>query len=58
MFSKPFFLRVVNPLPNDKILDVSKLKAIADNKLNVAKMIISLLDRVQNTVGKGENACY
>ena len=33
-----------NPLLNDKILDINKLKASADNKLNVAKMAISLFD--------------
>ena len=38
------------PLPNDKILDVTKLRAFAVNKLNVAKMKISLFDRVENTV--------
>ena len=47
-----------NPLPKDKTLDVTKLKAFADNKLNFAKMTISLLDRVESTVGKGENAVY
>ena len=46
----------INPLPNDKILDQSKLKAFADDKLSVAKLTISLYDRVENTVGKGENA--
>ena len=35
-----------------------KLKAFADDKLNVDKMTISLLDRVENTEGKGENAGY
>ena len=45
-----------NTLPNDKILDVTKLKAFADDKLNVTKMMISLYDRVENTLGKGENA--
>ena len=34
------------------------LKGFADEKLNVVKMMISLLDRVENTVGKGENADY
>ena len=48
----------INPLPNDKILDLTKLKAFADNKLNVAKIIIFLYDRAENTVGKGENAGY
>ena len=42
----------VKPLTNDKILDVTKLKASADNKLIVAKVTISLFDRVENTVGK------
>ena len=37
---------------------MTKLKAFADNKLNVAKMMISLFDRGENTVGKGENAGY
>ena len=40
-----------------KILDWSKLKAFADDKIDVALMI-SLSDRVENTVGKGENAGY
>ena len=30
-----------NPLQNDKILDVTKLKAFADDKLNIVKMMIS-----------------
>ena len=37
---------LLNHLPNDKILDITKLKAFADNKLNIAKMTISLLYRV------------
>ena len=44
--------------PDEKILDVTKLKAIADDKLIIAKMTISLFDRVENTVRKGENAGY
>ena len=39
-----------NSLPKDKILDVTKLKAFADDKLNAAKMMISLYNRVGNTV--------
>ena len=34
-----------------------KLKAFANDKLNVTKMIISVFDRVENIVGKGESAC-
>ena len=48
----------INPLLNSKILDVTKLKAFANDKLKVAEMMISLFDRVENTVGKGENAGY
>ena len=44
-----------NLFPHDKILDQTKLKAFADDKLNVTKMIMS--DRVENIVGKGEIAC-
>ena len=39
-----------------KILDRTKLKAFADDKLNNAKMRISVFDKVENTVRKGENA--
>ena len=49
---------IFNSLPNDKIWDVTKLKAFADNKLNIDEMMISLLDRVENTEGKRENADY
>ena len=38
--------------------DLSKLKALADDILNVALMMISTCDRVENIVGKGENAGY
>ena len=30
-----------NPFPNRKVLDMTKLKAFADDKLNAAKIIIS-----------------
>ena len=51
-----FQLINLNPLQNDKILDWSKLKAFADDKINVAEMMISVSDSVENIVGKGENA--
>ena len=37
---------------------MTKLKAFADDKMNVAKMMIYLFNWVENTVGKGENAGY
>ena len=47
----------VNPFPHNKILDQTKLKAFANNKLNLTKMIISVFDGVENIVGKGKIAC-
>ena len=41
--------RKLNPAPNDKILDMTKLKALADDKLNVTRMMITLYDRIENT---------
>ena len=35
---------------------MTKLKAFVDDKSNVANMMITLYDREENTVGKGENA--
>ena len=49
---------VVYSLPNDKILEWSKLKASADDKINSAKMIIFVFNRVENIVEKGEKAGY
>ena len=34
------------------------MKAFADNKIKVLKMMIFFFDRVENIVGKGENAGY
>ena len=64
MLSKALFLRPlklaacsINSLPNDKVLDLTKLKAFADNKINVTQMLKFSLGRVEN-VEKGENAGY
>ena len=42
----------INFFSNDKILDTTKLKAVADDNLNIAKMTISLFDRAENTEEK------
>ena len=47
-----------NSLPKDRILDLTKLKAFADDKFNVAYMNLFYLRREENIVGKGENAGY
>ena len=51
------FIQQFNQFPHDKILDQTKLKAFADDKLNVTKMVISVFHRVEKIEGKGEIAC-
>ena len=46
----------LNFLLNKKILNVTKLKAFEDDKINEAQMKISVFDREENIVGKGEHA--
>ena len=46
----------INSLPNGKFSDWSKLKAFADDKIKMTKIVKFLLERVENIVGKGENA--
>ena len=47
-----------NSLPNDKFLDWSNVKELADNKIDVTEILKFLVGRVENIVGKGENAGY
>ena len=49
---------LINSLPNEMILDQSKLKAIADDKVSVTENLKFGLVRVENIVGKGETAGY
>ena len=49
---------VVNSLPNDKILDQPKFKTFADDKINVTEKLKFVSGRVENILGKGENADY
>ena len=45
-----------NLLPDDKILGLPKLKAFAEDKLNVTQNIGVVFHRIENIVGKEENA--
>ena len=45
-----FFFFLI-PFPNDRILDLTKLKIFADDKLNAVKMMIYVFNWVENTVG-------
>ena len=47
-----------NSLPNDKIQDLSKIKAFADDKIILTQKLKFVLERVENIVEKGENAGY
>ena len=50
--------KFLNSLPNDNLVDLFKLKAFADDKINVSEQLKLLLGRVENIVGKGGNAGY
>ena len=46
----------LNSLPNDKILDQSKFKAFAEEKMVLTQISDFVLGRVENITGKGGNA--
>ena len=48
----------LNPFPNSKIYDWSKLKAFADDRINVTEKLKFVLGKVKNNEGKGKNAGY
>ena len=53
------FYIYLNFLLNNKILDLSKLKALSDNKINETEKLKFILESVEKIVGKGEkNAGY
>ena len=47
-----------NPLLNNKFLDSSKLKGFADDNFKVDENGRKFSKWIENTVGKGEIACY
>ena len=47
-------ISTVNPLPDNKISPLSKLKAFADNNFIMAQVVQFLFERVENNVGKKE----
>ena len=53
-----FKVSPINPLPDDKILGLPKLKAFADDKSDVTQNIKVVFHRIENTVGKEENGGY
>ena len=53
-----YFRNFLNSLPNDKILGLSKFKALADDKIIVTQKLKFTWGRIENIMGKGENAGY
>ena len=51
-------LKDINPIPDDKILDWSKLKEFADDNFKFDGNSRKFSKRVENNVGKGEIARY
>ena len=49
-------MELFNSLPNDKILDWSKFKAFAGDKIYVGQTLKTVYGRVEKVVGNGENA--
>ena len=47
---------LVNSSQNNKSVDWSKFKALADDNFNVAHLMEFVFDSEENIVGKGENA--
>ena len=47
-----------NSLSNNKILDHSKFKELADDKINATKKLKFVKGMAENILGKGENAGY
>ena len=45
-------------LPNNKILDQSKFKEFVDERIDETEKLKFVLGRIENIVGKGENAGY
>ena len=49
---------MLNSLPNDKILTLTKLEAFAEDKFSEAKIVTPAFEYIENIVGKEENAGY
>ena len=52
------YCKQLHPLPDNQMLAFPKLKAFADNKLNITQNFKSVLVQLKNIVGKGENNGY
>ena len=55
---KVLYTKHFNPLQDNKILALSKLKALADNNFIVAQIVQFFSEGVQSIEGKGKNAAF
>ena len=46
----------LDSLPNTRVLDFSNLKAFANDKINVTQNLKVVFGRVENNLGKGDDA--
>ena len=53
-----YWFRDIYPSPDNKILDWSKFKAFADDKINAGEKLKTVYGRVEDIVRKGENVGY
>ena len=58
IFIKLVLKNVINPFPNNKILDWSNFEAFTEDRINVIEILNFVLGKIANTVGNGENAGY
>ena len=58
MISHQISPTIVNPLQDNKMLALSTLTALAHDIFNVAQMMQFSFDKIENIVGKGENAVF
>ena len=49
---------LINPLPHNKALALTKLKAFTDDKWNISQNIEFVFHMVENIVEKGENSIF
>ena len=52
------YVKIFSPITRRQILDSSKLKEFADDNFKFDENSRKLSEQVENTVGKGEIACY
>ena len=58
LLSMMYHLKMHNLLPKQQNFDLNQIESICRRQFTVARMMISILDRAENIVGKGENAGY